>query len=180
TIAPHIEDGEQATLDLGSIQTHVPKLGDKGMFSIDTPNAKVIVHGTTFEVDVQDGDPRTHVHVTEGRVEVVSGSEDVFLSTGESWPTPKTATVAPPIETHAPVVPPKPKASVLPSGGLSPPVLPRVAPPTSALAEQNKLLQAALAARREGRDADALAKLDELLRVHPNSPLAQEAHANRF
>jgi outer membrane protein assembly factor BamD (BamD/ComL family) len=52
--------------------------------------------------------------------------------------------------------------------------------PRSALAEQNRLLQAALAARREGRDADALAKLDELLRAYPNSPLAQEAHANRF
>jgi ferric-dicitrate binding protein FerR (iron transport regulator) len=169
TIVPHLDGGEIAELELGSIETHVPKLGDRGIFGILTPNAQVIVHGTTFEVEVQKSDPRTHVHVTEGRVEVVSPPEDVFLDTGDSWPSSKTADVQPaPIDSHdrpAPSIARKSKPSLAPS---------------TSLAEQNKLLQAALAARREGRDADALAKLDELLRTYPNSPLAQEAHANRF
>ncbi|MBI4701185.1 MAG: FecR domain-containing protein [Deltaproteobacteria bacterium] len=49
----------------------------------------------------------------------------------------------------------------------------------STLAEQNQLFSAAMAARRRGDDAAAVAQLDELLRRFPESALAQDARVER-
>jgi hypothetical protein len=50
----------------------------------------------------------------------------------------------------------------------------------NALAQQNRLLQAALAARSQGDHARAVRLLDELLRRYPSSPLAESARVERF
>ena len=175
-VVAHLEEGEHATVSSGLIQVHVPKLGPLASFAIDTPNAVVTVHGTTFEVRVQDGEPRTHVHVSEGRVSVVSPPDEVWLEMGQSWPAAKTTDAPAPTATEARSASPRavdPIHIAAPTSSVSP-------SPASTLADQNRLLQSALAARREGRDGDALARLDELLRAHPSSPLAQEARVERF
>jgi TolA-binding protein len=50
----------------------------------------------------------------------------------------------------------------------------------STLADENRLMQAALAARRDGQDARTVQLLTELLTRHPGSPLAQNAEVERF
>jgi hypothetical protein len=50
----------------------------------------------------------------------------------------------------------------------------------NALAQQNGLMQAALSARSHGDHARAVKLLDELLRLHPSSPLAESARVERF
>jgi TolA-binding protein len=57
---------------------------------------------------------------------------------------------------------------------------PNVVRDTSTLAEENRLMQAALAARRAGQNARAVQLLTELLTSHPGSPLAQNAEVERF
>jgi ferric-dicitrate binding protein FerR (iron transport regulator) len=51
---------------------------------------------------------------------------------------------------------------------------------SDALAKQNGLMQAALAARRSGDHGEAVELLDELLRNHPGSPLTESARVERF
>jgi hypothetical protein len=50
----------------------------------------------------------------------------------------------------------------------------------STLADENRLMQAALGARRDGQNARAVQLLTELLTRHPRSPLAQNAEVERF
>lgn len=51
---------------------------------------------------------------------------------------------------------------------------------SDALARQNSLMQAALAARSRGDHAHAVRLLDELLQRHPSTPLAESARVERF
>src|SRR5262249_4459 len=50
----------------------------------------------------------------------------------------------------------------------------------STLAEQNRLLQQGLDARRRGDDTRALESFDKLLSRYPRSPLVQEARVEKF
>src|SRR5690606_33371143 len=87
----------------------VPPLGAERRFSVITPSAKVIVHGTRFSVSTNPGDTAagaalgnpapgiaaqgitetaeagTCVRVTEGRVEVISAQGRRFLTDGQQW-----------------------------------------------------------------------------------------------
>jgi hypothetical protein len=65
------------------------------------------------------------------------------------------------------------------SGPAGPPRA-RVLGDSDALAKQNGLMQAALAARRSGEHGEAVKLLDELLRNHPGSPLTESARVERF
>jgi hypothetical protein len=56
----------------------------------------------------------------------------------------------------------------------------RPAGDSDALAQQNGLMQTALAARSNGDHAQAVRLLDELLRRHPSSPLIESARVERF
>jgi len=177
--------GERTFLDSGAVDAHVPKLGPTESFTVETPDALVTVHGTSFHVEYYNRS--TRVRVTEGRVSVRSMGEETFLNPGDSWPAAH-ADVAP-----IPTIVAKNEPQIArphPSLGLSAPVqtkqtkpivsAPPPSTPMTTLNEQNRLLQSALAARRAGRDADAIAQLDELLQKYPASPLAQEAHVERF
>jgi TolA-binding protein len=53
-------------------------------------------------------------------------------------------------------------------------------PNPSTLGEENRLLTSALAASNAGDYRSATSTLDDLLRRFPMSPLAQEAHVQRF
>jgi ferric-dicitrate binding protein FerR (iron transport regulator) len=51
---------------------------------------------------------------------------------------------------------------------------------SDALAQQNRMMQAALAARSKGEHARAVQLFDELLRRHPGSPLTESVRVERF
>lgn len=163
------ETEQKLALDIGQTHISVPKPGGPSTFSVTTPDARVVVHGTEFTVRVDAGDAshptRTSVSVTRGSVSVENAAGERLLGPGESWSaadadraaTPRTETIAPP---RARVATGKESAS--------------------SLAEQNRLFQAALDARRVGDDAAVLRAIDELFARYPDTTLAEEARLARF
>ena len=74
----------------GRVDCTVPPLGPKHSFSVVTPSATVVVHGTRFSVRTVNDDAGhsrdgTCVEVSEGRVEVLSASGRRFLTAGQQW-----------------------------------------------------------------------------------------------
>jgi hypothetical protein len=168
-IVSALETEQKLSLDIGETQISVPKPGGPHTFSVTTPDARVVVHGTEFSVRVEEGSPghstHTSVSVTRGSVSVANAAGERLLNPGESWsaaapePAP-TARVEPPAATHPRALSTRETAS--------------------SLAEQNKLFQAALDARRAGDDAAVLRAVDELFARYPDTTLAQEARLARF
>jgi hypothetical protein len=79
---------ETVLLMRGRVDVDVPKRVTPVVFSVKTPDALVLVHGTRFSVDV---DPlrrgaQTQVEVSHGVVAVQSGGKEVRLLAGERWP----------------------------------------------------------------------------------------------
>lgn len=170
---------ESLRLDDGRVDVHVPKLPAGGTFDVMTPDAVVEVHGTRFSVIVDHG--ATQVAVTEGRVEVRSRGTSTMLGAGDHWASRR----AEPAQA-VPVAPPSPSVAApqavaaAPAGRPAAPVA--AAPPAAAstLAQQNRLFQQAMDARRRGDDRRAVAILDQLLARFPGSPLAEDARVERF
>ncbi len=186
------EDGmERVRLHGGSLRCVVPPRGEQGRFSVVTPDATVVVHGTVFSVEVSPdlrAVPRTCVVVEDGVVSVRHRSGIARLVAGESWGCADREDAALDLRAESAVPaasPPGPDlGAAAPAAASSAPplaVAPRAARPGPAaspmadLAEQNRLFQGALAAERRGDRAAAAAALEELLRAHPTSPLAPEA-----
>jgi hypothetical protein len=173
-------DEERLRLALGSTAVSVPKPGGPKTFSVVTPDARVVVHGTIFQVIVEE-DPvshrlRTRVSVTRGSVFVESAAGTRLLQAGESWSS------RPPDE---PVIDSGPAGSAEPppdSASPSTSARPRSAAPIrhETLRAQNSLFQAALDARNAGNQAAVVSSLTELLRRYPETPLAQEAELALF
>jgi hypothetical protein len=172
-------------LTQGSVEAKVAKVSPTDRFLIRTTDTEVEVRGTVFEVRMEPEascGSRTRVHVTEGVVVVRprQGAE-VQLRAGQSFPsceanetpigsaapTPATSSTPPKASSAAPV----PKASAAPSSTTA---------TASELAEQNNLFAAALAARRQGRNAEALQILDTLRGRHPNGTLSESVYAERL
>ncbi|MBN2194502.1 MAG: FecR domain-containing protein [Polyangiaceae bacterium] len=174
---------ERVRLHEGSVRCVVPPLGASRQFSVVTPDATVVVHGTVFGVEV-DPDPhaapRTCVTVEDGVVTVRHRTGIVRLAAGGSWgcgdPTPTGEALE--------EGPPVPVTSVARTRGTGiGKVVPgsrrgsRAASQIEDLDAQNRLFRGALAAERRGEVSMAKAALRELLTRHPNSPLAAEARA---
>lgn len=182
-------DGEVVKLDIGAVHVHAPPLGQRH-FAVSTPNARVVVHGTRFSVEVDDdgsGDVETRVRVTEGKVGVEYEGHELFLTPGQSWSSrPTRAAVEKPVagEPAAPAAPAVNATPPLPATGphAAVPAKPAASGETtaSALAAQNKLYATALAARDRGDDRASLGYLNQLLARYPSSPLAPEARVERF
>ena len=207
-----VTGGDEAIdLQRGRVLVQVPKLGPDASFRVKTRDAEVIVHGTTFIVEVCDrcggafGD--TKVEVREGVVAVRHGGEETRVAANEQWPAP----TAPPTAidtanantngvgnggaanagTNAGTngvanggsasndVDPS-GARVTPNTGGSARVNGGARTAESTLAEQNRLYQSALEARRRGDDARAVSILNDLLARFPQSPLTQEARIERL
>jgi hypothetical protein len=185
---PMVALHEQARLDIGSVQIHVPHLADGHTFAVKTPDAEVTVHGTSFTVEVgefasPDGHPlprgslagaalATRVSVSEGTVSVSCGGHEVFVHAGMRWISPQAQRAEP-----APAAPPDNATRARPASKDTA----RPAPPSSSeLAEQNRLFSSAMAEARAGRDRAAVDLLNELLQRFPSSVYAQEARVQRF
>jgi ferric-dicitrate binding protein FerR (iron transport regulator) len=180
---------EALFLARGSVDVEVPKLDVTRGFSVETPDARVTVHGTRFQVLVvptADG-PQTRVEVTRGIVSVQHAGHEVFLRAGQAWP-PAAAQAAPapsaaPAEADAGVVNGEP----VPSGveaveerkhgarGAGPRHF-----DSRQLADQNARFARAMHLKKGGEPARALRELERIVRKYPGSPLAQECSVERL
>jgi ferric-dicitrate binding protein FerR (iron transport regulator) len=180
------ESEDWVELEQGLVTLQVEKLAPGLGFSVQTPDARVTVHGTRFTVQVSPRAPSgtvTSVAVSEGRVEVTSPGHDVFLGPGEHWssqsPAPEAETPPAALNGRAAsrIEPARP--SVSSSARALPPS--RSAPLAgSTLADENRLYARALTHAGSGDLASALAELSTLTQRYPRSPLAQNARVERF
>ena len=189
------EDGLRVDLERGAASFRVPKLPLPEIFSVWTPDAEVVVHGTEFAVAVRDraqgAGTRTSVSVREGLVAVHHDGTVTMLRAGDAWSSdPAAAATRGSVDARAPATKPAPRecaaapapaASVTAGEPPKPPAQPASGapgtmgetpkPPASALAEQNELFERAMAARRTGDDRETVRLLDELRAAYPSSPL---------
>jgi len=166
----------QVQLSHGLLTCSVPHLQEGQRFSVQTPDARVVVHGTVFSVRVDA--QRTHgaetcVEVTDGVVIVQHAGSETALNAGDTWgcQAVPTALAARPVLEPAPA--PAPDSAVSEHHS-APRGLPRP-PERGTLGEESRLLQNALAAERTGQREQARLLLNQLLQRYPNSALASEA-----
>jgi hypothetical protein len=184
---------QRLRLRRGRLDLRVPKLEPGRAVVVETPDAEVRVIGTHFTVEIV---PRagtsgsiTRVAVMVGIVQVRQATSVRLLHPGERWsssPEPiegarlgssENSDEAKP-DVAGPVNPAAQAAA-----GVQAPSAPESAKATSnaaELAEQNRLLQAAVEARNQGNDALVVRRTDELFRQYPRSPLAESARVERF
>jgi len=168
------DDDQKLALDIGETFISVPRPGGPHTFSVTTPDARVVVHGTEFTVRVDPAEgarsTNTSVSVTRGAVSVIDESGERLLHPGESWSAAIESKGAAMREPAAPTPEPVTSRARASSVKESP----------SSLAEQNRLFQAALDARRSGDDMAVLKAVDELFARYPETTLAEEARLVRF
>lgn len=173
---PRVAEGrkqEGFAVPSGTVRVRVPKLGPDRQLAVRTPNGLITVHGTAFTVRVtrSSGTTETQLSVQEGRVSVDGPEGRTWLGPGESW---SSRPPSPPSRRAAGSDTPKAAPSALP---------PRVAAARpakgSTLAEENRLFQGAVVARRAGRYATAVELCDRLLSRYPDSPMAADARIER-
>ncbi len=188
------ERRESLLLSRGSVDVEVPRLAQPVEFAVDTPDARVVVHGTRFLVQVDPGAPAgaaTQVSVSRGIVSVQAGSKEVWLRAGERWPS--GASSAGDVEDYA-----GDDAGALPGQPALAPAelepLERAAPAQRhgqrgrawrkasdhSLARENRAFAAAMARRKAGELRQALSELERWLARYPDSVLQQEARVEQF
>jgi hypothetical protein len=186
---------QRFTLRSGALRAHVARLLGGQRFIIDTGDAEVEVHGTTFRVAVVPANPRcgggteTRVSVFEGVVTVRSAGGVARVPGGTEWPTNCAPPSARPAQRpslraerrrdgHVALAEPPPSA-VLPAATpprAQAPALPVVSP----LSTENDLFAAAVRARRQGRAEEAAATWTRLIEAYPQGPLVESAMAQRM
>ncbi|MBX3208913.1 MAG: FecR domain-containing protein [Labilithrix sp.] len=196
-------------LATGSVRADVAKLKPHERFVIRTADAEIEVHGTSFEVSRVAPDPTcgngttTRVTVREGVVAVRAHGAESFVRANEVWPSgcgasaasaPASAASAAASADNAPASAASAPASADNAAGSTPAnAIPTAvstagaashgrspAPRASDLAAQNDLFERAVARKRAGDTAGAVAGFDDLLARHPSSHLAQSARAERM
>jgi hypothetical protein len=166
-------------LSSGQVRCSVPSLPSGEHFSVITPDARVVVHGTVFSVEVRGesvGDTKTCVRVTDGVVVVHRAAAVERLEAGNSSGC-ELPVVAEEDEEPAEEVATPGGKSTRPARVAPPVPAPRAPVKPSTLAEENRLLQSALAAEARGEHRAAEDYLRSLLTNYPKSPLAQDAEA---
>jgi len=175
--------GSQPALALhltrGAIRCRVPHLAEGRRFSVITPDATVVVHGTTFRVTLEGptGAMKTCVRVEEGVVGVVGTGGETRLEASQSWgcDEPTADVKNAPSELGTPASRRERRA---PSGSsVDPAHSDSTHSERGTLDEENRLFQAGLAAERAGEARRAATSFDLLLSRYPQSPLANEARA---
>lgn len=179
-----IAASNQVKLEQGYLNCSVPHLHEGQRFSVQTPDARVVVHGTVFSVRVdgsREHGRETCVEVTDGVVIVQHDGSETALNRGDRWgcdanENPAAKLAANPSSSAAPAAE---SAAVERDTDVNEHrpgsrVAPR-APQHGTLAEESRLLQEALAAERTGQPDRAQSLLNQLLARYPSSPLAPEA-----
>jgi hypothetical protein len=183
---------EAVLLATGRVTVRVPKLGPARSLAVETSEATVVVHGTTFSVErhvtLEDG-PRTSVDVTEGSVAVLHRGVELLLRAGDHW----SSSSRPALDSDDDSEPRSASLEAAPiklrsagRGAVSRGSSAKVASDAplsekrSSLAAENSLLQAAMAARQKGDARRAADLAAELVARYPASPLAEEARVERM
>jgi hypothetical protein len=168
------EGKNQVELRQGSLTCSVPHLKEGQRFSVATPDARVVVHGTVFSVQVdskQASGSETCVRVTDGVVIVQHGGAETALNAGDSWGCSEVALPATQSTPMASADAPQPSdGSTTDTNHAGVHSMQR-----GTLSDENRLFQAALAAERQGQKDKAEAALNRLLSRYPSSPLGTEA-----
>jgi hypothetical protein len=160
------------SLSTGDIRCHVPHLAERHTFSVITPDAIVVVHGTVFRVTVSGpvGATQTCVQVDEGLVGVQTASGETLVPANRSWgchgqePPASALAGVPSIGPSSNAIRPLAKERpAQPTGG-----------PAGTLDQQNRLFQAGLLAERQGDTRAAGVYFEQLLSRYPASPLASD------
>jgi ferric-dicitrate binding protein FerR (iron transport regulator) len=166
----------QAELRQGLLTCTVPHLSEGQRFSVSTPDARVVVHGTVFSVRVdskQASGSQTCVAVTDGVVIVQHAGTETALNAGDSWGCSQTAdNDSKPSDTAQRDVPQDGENGAANRGASHGTLR---APDHGTLSDENRLFQAALAAERLGQKDKAELDLNRLLSKYPSSPLGPEA-----
>lgn len=167
----------------GAVRCHVPKLPLGQQFSVVTPDAEVVVHGTVFDVRAGENGRSTCVRVEAGLVSVAHNGETVKVGPGTSWGCGFGESASDESAARGAA------GNSVAGGGDVKPVTPgdlaveRSTPGSSTvrargtLEQENRLLTSALSAERSGAHGRARALFSELLTRYPSSPLVPEARA---
>lgn len=198
-------ESEALFLARGGVDVEVPKLDPKRGFSVETPDARVTVHGTQFRVLVEptaEG-PRTHVNVSHGIVSVQQGSREVFLTAGQSWAASTAGGTSgasgeaavqkasedlgaaePATESDEADLGDEEEDEALPAPAEGQKHGTRHHPrrnyDSRELADQNQRFARAMAHKKNGDAKAALRELGGILRRYPGSPLTQELRVERL
>ena len=190
---------QRFALYAGGLRAHVARLITGQRFIVDTADAEVEVHGTTFRVAVVAGDPacgggaRTRVSVSEGVVTVRSALGETRVAAGAEWPagcavaqaeprhidrSPQETEARRPSMSAAAVALPPPRR---PAAAMVAPAPESRRPETvSLLAKQNDLFASAVRAKRDGRLEEAVETFTRLIESFPRGPLVEDAMAQRM
>jgi hypothetical protein len=161
----------QVELRHGLLTCSVPHLREGQRFSVQTPDARVVVHGTVFSVRVDSKrtpGAETCVEVTDGVVIVQHAGGETALNAGDQWGCDASPSAPPPASAAPPPTPTARERQLVAHGSARP-------AERSTLGEESRLLQEALAAERVGQPERAQGLLNQLLSRYPNSPLSSEA-----
>ncbi|MDX2053456.1 MAG: FecR family protein [Polyangiaceae bacterium] len=174
-----------ARLGRGGVEVDLPKQPIGEHFTVSTPDAKVTVVGTKFNVRVAEGSngPVTCVSVTHGRVRVGSAERQALLGAGERWVSRGESSLCDgarlPTSSMPAQAQPEPTAVESPStnsgarrAGLGSAASGEAK--TGTLAEENQLFLELLQARRDARNAEARALQRKFLTRYPASALAAQ------
>lgn len=184
---------ERFQLRRGSMHARVAPLHAGERFVINTSDAEVEVHGTSFRVDALSAPTgcevtsSTRVVVDEGVVSVRHAGVQVFVRAGSSWPTECAPSAA--HSTEAPATTPASGIPVtshhLAHANVASPSVEGVADTAatdststthaSTLALENDAFADAVALRREHRTGEALAAFERFVAEHPRSLLVESA-----
>jgi len=170
--------GSRLELRRGAIRCTVAHRASQP-FLVVAPGITVVDLGTVFTVAIDPATQATSVSVDEGEVLVAHGEEETRVKAKERWSSVDdsgTSLSAPsPPAASAPVATPPASA---PDAQRAPTKKGRASPPEprgATLDEESRLLRLGLAAERQGRAADAVSLLEQLLSRYPKSPLAPDA-----
>jgi hypothetical protein len=192
-----VTNARAIALRIGRVDVNVPKVpGVTKRLTVGTPDTRVVVRGTIFSVEVDAAGPalRTRVGVTRGAVSAEHEGRERLIEPGELWSSQE------PLETEALLEAEKPAPSPVVAEPSEPgPPAPvraqmrrratalaapesKVTEPESArssLNRQNRIFERGLRARDQKDDRRAVYWFDQLLRRHPDTPLAESAERER-
>jgi hypothetical protein len=197
---------QRFALRAGAVSARVSRLFAGERFIVDTKDAEIEVHGTSFRVAVVPsvarcgGGTTTRVSVFEGVVRVIAGDRETSVFPGGVWPEgcEAPATRSARADEHArvhgarahaaaPVVEASPpeRPAAPPAAASAPVAAPAPAPvaapaPASSLAAENDLFERAVRAKQLGQLEEASRLFEELVSAHPASPLVESAMAQRM
>jgi hypothetical protein len=164
----------------GGIRCNIPHRAAQQAFQVVTPDVTVVDLGTVFTVSLEGPNLATHIAVEEGEVLIETAVGQTRLRAPSTWSSAPAAAEAPAAARTPDLTTSAPTPASAPSANEARPAAKTPsgkAAPTATLDVESQLLRQGLAAERQGRPAEAIPLLTQLITEHPHSPLAPDARA---